>query len=401
MMRMIFSQGKFKYTTGCQGHLKRLWLTVQLSPLLVKYHQIGLLRSSMWVLMQARSLVVNSFWSGLLWMMMSLTWMVLARLVLINQLTLTKVSKMKKMMTTLLIVSTSTVKMMINCMINVEEGLENFEAEPPFEHTGNISSDEANSEDFDSLDEGEDNIEEIESNKKRKKRKPKFKTWKRQIDLKNPQFRIGMMFANKKEAKEAMEHHFMRTGRAIRLKKKNDKTRLRAIYEGSETCPFMILAARKNPSSDTFVIKTVQLEHQCRRVDKVLYADSRWLSEHYIDKLRTNPNWDVDDIMAEVRREFNLVVTRNQVFRAKRLAREVIKGSYVEQYARLWDYVEELKKANEGSTIKVKTQMDGDDILFQRIYVCLAGCKQGFLEGCRPIIRVDGCFIKGPHLDRF
>ncbi|XP_070668106.1 uncharacterized protein [Malus domestica] len=59
--------------------------------------------------------------------------------------------------------------------------------------------------------------------------------------------------------------------------------------------------------------------------------------------------------------------------------------------------VEELKKANEGSTIKVKTQMDGDDILFQRIYGCLAGCKQGFLEGCRPVIGVDGCFIKGPH----
>ncbi|CAN6584398.1 unnamed protein product [Malus baccata var. baccata] len=76
-----------------------------------------------------------------------------------------------------------------------KEGLENFEVEPLFEHTGNISSDEANSEDFDSLDEGEDNIEEIE-----------------QVDLKNPQFRIGMMFANKKEAKEAMEHHSMRTG---------------------------------------------------------------------------------------------------------------------------------------------------------------------------------------------
>ncbi|KAM1048349.1 hypothetical protein ACFX2C_027574 [Malus domestica] len=186
----------------------------------------------------------------------------------------------------------------------------------------------------------------------------------------------------------------MRTGRAIRLKK-NDKTRLRAICEGSETCPFVILAARKNPRSDTFVIKTLQLEHQCGRVDKVLYADSRWLLEHYIDRLRTNLNWDVDDIMAEVRREFNLVVTRNQVFRAKRLAREVIEGIW----SNMHDYgtVEELKKANEGSTIKVKTQMDGDDILFQRIYVCLVWCKQGFLEGCRPVIGVDCCFIKGPH----
>ncbi|XP_048421224.1 uncharacterized protein LOC125468812 [Pyrus x bretschneideri] len=114
-------------------------------------------------------------------------------------------------------------------------------------------------------------------------------------------------------------------------------------------------AAKKNPRSDTFVIKTLQLEHQCGRVDKLLCANSRWLSEHYIDILRTNPNWDVDDIMAEVRREFNLVVTRNQVFRAKRLTREVIEGSYVKQYARLWDYVEKLKKANVGGKIKILT----------------------------------------------
>jgi hypothetical protein len=33
---------------------------------------------------------------------------------------------------------------------------------------------------------------------------------------------------------------------------------------------------------------------------------------------------------------------------------------------------------------------------FGRIYVSLAAMKKGFLEGCRPIIGVDGCFLKGP-----
>ena len=38
-----------------------------------------------------------------------------------------------------------------------------------------------------------------------------------------------------------------------------------------------------------------------------------------------------------------------------------------------------------------------DTPIFQRIYVCLDACKQGFLEACRPLVGVDGCHVKGPH----
>ena len=33
---------------------------------------------------------------------------------------------------------------------------------------------------------------------------------------------------------------------------------------------------------------------------------------------------------------------------------------------------------------------------FQRLFISLAGMKKGFLDGCRPVIGVDGCFLKGP-----
>ncbi|CAL8155630.1 unnamed protein product [Prunus armeniaca] len=41
--------------------------------------------------------------------------------------------------------------------------------------------------------------------------------------------------------------------------------------------------------------------------------------------------------------------------------------------------------------------MDGDQRRFHRLYICLEACKTGFLQGCRPVIGMDGCFIKGPH----
>lgn len=35
--------------------------------------------------------------------------------------------------------------------------------------------------------------------------------------------------------------------------------------------------------------------------------------------------------------------------------------------------------------------------MFQRLYICLDACKKGFLEGCRPIIGLDGCHLKGAY----
>ncbi|KAK0595038.1 hypothetical protein LWI29_002885 [Acer saccharum] len=35
--------------------------------------------------------------------------------------------------------------------------------------------------------------------------------------------------------------------------------------------------------------------------------------------------------------------------------------------------------------------------VFQRIYICLGALKKGWKEGCRLILGLDGCFIKGFH----
>ncbi|GMI83734.1 hypothetical protein HRI_002042700 [Hibiscus trionum] len=33
---------------------------------------------------------------------------------------------------------------------------------------------------------------------------------------------------------------------------------------------------------------------------------------------------------------------------------------------------------------------------FKRFYVCFDSLKKGWKEGCRPILGLDGCFLKGP-----
>ena len=81
-------------------------------------------------------------------------------------------------------------------------------------------------------------------------------------------------------------------------------------------------------------------------------------------------------------------------------------GTYTQQYNQLWEYCEELRRSSPGNTIlmKVHTFNDGDlvaemDLVcevpyFERLYICLEGCKKGFLAECRPLIDLDVCHLK-------
>jgi hypothetical protein len=81
------------------------------------------------------------------------------------------------------------------------------------------------------------------------------------------------------------------------------------------------------------------------------------------------------------------------------LQKKNICGKVNEQYNKLWDYLEMIRRTNAGSCVMMKIERPLPDIprKFQRLYFSLAAMKRGFLAGCRPIISLDGCFLKGPY----
>ncbi|XP_062013910.1 uncharacterized protein LOC133730285 [Rosa rugosa] len=86
-----------------------------------------------------------------------------------------------------------------------------------------------------------------------------------------------------------------------------------------------------------------------------------------------------------------------QTITAKRKTKRLKEGHYIDQYNNLVAYRKELLRSNPGLTVEIKTCMDGDIRRFQRMYICFAACKNGWMNGCRPIIGLDGCHIKGHH----
>nr|XP_033509103.1 uncharacterized protein LOC117273995 [Nicotiana tomentosiformis] len=97
-----------------------------------------------------------------------------------------------------------------------------------------------------------------------------------------------------------------------------------------------------------------------------------------------------------VRKKLGLYVGKAVCLKAKTIVLKEIIGDHVAEFARILDYRDMLLKINPSSTCVVKlTETDDGQKQFFSFYICLAAMKQGFMEGCRRCIWLDGYFLKG------
>ena len=126
--------------------------------------------------------------------------------------------------------------------------------------------------------------------------------------------------------------------------------------------------------------------------------NSTWIAHKLFNKFRVQFNMSLDVIQNEVKDKWRVDVNPSIMYRARRKAKQKLYGKVEDQYRRLWNYCETLRQTNSGSCIVMKVDKPNQDLppKFRRLYVSLVAMKRGFLEGCRPIIGVDECSLKGP-----
>lgn len=86
-----------------------------------------------------------------------------------------------------------------------------------------------------------------------------------------------------------------------------------------------------------------------------------------------------------------MTIKRGKLGRARRIPYDIIYGDEIAQYNLPWDYANELRRSNPGTTFFVELSDEGQ---FQKYYFSFDACKRGFLLACRPIIFLDGCHLK-------
>ncbi|KAK9285521.1 hypothetical protein L1049_024715 [Liquidambar formosana] len=204
----------------------------------------------------------------------------------------------------------------------------------------------------------------------------------------------GNIFGNAIEFREKLRDFVIQEGFNIR-RVKNESKRVRCVC-AADGCEWFIHASR-TASGQSFMIKTMNPDHSCMRSIKNPNANSAWIAKIFVDRLRANPEMTLNGMGTELLEKHGVEVSKMQLYRARKRAREDIEGNYGESYSKLAMYAEEVRRTNPGSLIKIQCDRLSPERspTFKRFFLCLEAMKTGFFNGCRPFLGLDGCHLKG------
>ncbi|XP_022880842.1 uncharacterized protein LOC111398118 [Olea europaea var. sylvestris] len=203
----------------------------------------------------------------------------------------------------------------------------------------------------------------------------------------DPQLEVGKEFKNIEEFKEAVRNHGAASRCNFRFKP-NDEFRAQAICKLA--CTWKIWASW-NKKKGCVQIKSKNPEHTCIRNRTNRHCTAKYKAKRYLDTFKVDLNWKSKLIIKAVNDDMKLTINKVTAWMARRYARVLIQGSNEHHFGLLRSFAVEILRTNPGSTCIVAIH----DLKFQGVYICLEACKRGFFGGCRQLLVLDGCFLKG------
>ncbi|XP_016164339.1 uncharacterized protein LOC107606838 [Arachis ipaensis] len=224
-------------------------------------------------------------------------------------------------------------------------------------------------------------------------RKPKFHEFDDDTGYGEVDFEIGEMFDTIAQFKQALKDMFVFEGKELEYLK-NEKYRVRAKC-AEEGCPWLILTSW-NSQELCFQVKTYVKEHTCGRNLTSNMVSRSWVTSKLVKRLLTQPQLSPKEALEHMKEDYNVHIHNKIILRALKAAREEVIGNEKEQFGKVRDYLSELHRSNPGSTaiVDVIPQPESPP-MFDKLYISLDACKRGFKSGCRPLIGLDGCHLKG------
>ncbi|KAK8946345.1 hypothetical protein KSP39_PZI006942 [Platanthera zijinensis] len=224
-----------------------------------------------------------------------------------------------------------------------------------------------------------------------KKKSSKYQIYQGNANETHFDFEVGLCFTTADEFREAIRTYANMQGKPIKFSK-NCSDKIQVTCE----CGWQLYASFISKSDNTFQVKTIKGEHTCFRTATSKHCTSDYLANKYQNHLRSNPEWLVHSMQEMMQMENRTSLSIWKMYRTKKHANKINHGTELEQYASLWNYCEEIRQTNPNTTIKIqcKQSLKSDACIFKRLYICWGALKVGFLQGCRPIIGLDGTHLK-------
>ncbi|XP_021715987.1 uncharacterized protein LOC110683888 [Chenopodium quinoa] len=211
-------------------------------------------------------------------------------------------------------------------------------------------------------------------------------------------WKVGQRFSSREAFRDVVSKYVILQGRDLYYDISNIKVNQRLGVKCVECCAFYLYGAWESRRA-TFIVKTMQLEHTCHgNMKRNRQLKSKWVAKQFLEVFKNRPHWLAKEIVETIRRAFKVVVQRGFAYKVKYAAHRMLHGLMHDQYAKVGGYIAALKGSNPGSSIELvtvaKLSKQPAPPIFQRLFTCFEGLKKGWVDGCRKVICVDGCFLK-------
>ncbi|KAH0773554.1 hypothetical protein KY290_010691 [Solanum tuberosum] len=163
-----------------------------------------------------------------------------------------------------------------------------------------------------------------------------------------------------------------------------------------ENCSWSLRSSTLN-KSQMFRIREFESEHTCLLLHNSLLE--RQATKSVVGCIIVGKCAEPDviytpkDIQRDMLAEYGVQLTYMQAWRAKEAALELVRGDPIQSYAKLPSYFHILEATYPGSHIRLHKS---EDDRFLYAFVALFTSIKGW-EYCRPIVVVDGTFLKGAY----
>ncbi|GKB02858.1 mutator type transposase [Tanacetum coccineum] len=161
---------------------------------------------------------------------------------------------------------------------------------------------------------------------------------------------VEEQFASKEIVKGRVKKHSVETIRQLILVK-NDNERVRVRCQGTIPALVPYVAYVNNTNKNVFsqtkggpvIRENINSGKQnILGKDKIVEGKGKKMGNHVIKSLATNPDIPVRTVQDKMQKQFEVGVSKMKAFRAKRIASDIMTGSYREQYSLLKEYAQEL-----------------------------------------------------------
>jgi hypothetical protein len=124
-------------------------------------------------------------------------------------------------------------------------------------------------------------------------------------------------------------------------------------------------------------------------------ANCKWVASKAMSVLRAEPNIGAKELQRRLETNHLYELAYDTVWRGKQRALDEVYGKWSESFELLFRWKAKMMKRSPESVVEIDVlQVDGE-VYFHRFFCALKPCIDGFLEGCRPHLSIDGTSLNG------